>query len=86
MDSLLYKTLEIVGINHGSDGRICGLHRTNCGSLVQVGTKLKLQTATIKEFVEVKVPVQVDNDEVSQQPKKRGRPKAIKQLYRSIGW
>ncbi|KAJ3250428.1 hypothetical protein HK103_003541 [Boothiomyces macroporosus] len=67
-----YKTIEIVGLNHGSDGRMCGLHPTNCGTQVQVGMHLKLHKRTVDIPVITKVAVQ-------DLPAKRtrGRPKKV---------
>lgn len=75
---LKYKSLEIVGLDQGSFGRLCGIHPTNCGAAVNVGTLLKLQPATIEVPLtkQIKIPtVQVD------QPRKRGRPKSVPVEY-----
>ena len=76
MEYIKFKTIEVVGIRHGSNGRVCGLHTVSCGSSVQVGTRLKLHNAIIKVPIEKEVPIiNVPVEETL--PKKRGRKKKV---------
>ena len=76
MNSLQYKTLEIVGLENGSDGRLCGIHITNCGVAFDAGTKLILRKATVEVQVLKNIPVKAENAALNDPPtKKRGRPK-----------
>ena len=76
MNPLQYKTLELVGLDHGGNGRLCGIHSTNCGVAVNVGTKLVLRRATVDVQVLKKVPISTETPAVVDPPvKKRGRPK-----------
>ncbi len=73
---ILTKSIEIVGLDDGSNGRMCGVHPTNCGVFVQMGVNLKLRKASIEIPVIEKVPV-ISVENVSQLlPRKRGRPKS----------
>jgi hypothetical protein len=73
MDSILYKTIKIVGTQHGNNGRICGLHPQSCGAPLKVGMHLKLINANIRVPIEREMPV--INEVTPTEPKKRGRPK-----------
>ena len=79
---LQYKTIEIVGSDQRGNGRMCGIHSTNCGVSVQVGTKLILRRATIQVQVLQNIPiVQGTGAVVDPLPKKRGRPKKVAVQY-----
>ena len=56
-NSIKFKSIEIVGLNYGSDGRMCGMNPTNCGIQVQVGMHLKLRKGTVDMPLITKVPV-----------------------------
>ena len=80
MYSILSRPIEIVGISSGLDGRLCGLHRNNCGSAIRVGSILKIRHATITMMIKTKVLIQ--NIASSNQPKKVGRPKKEIEQYK----
>jgi hypothetical protein len=82
MNTIKYKSIEIVGATLGSDGRTCGLHIDSCGGAVKVDTKLKLCKSTIQ--LKVKRTITIDNElepvtETVELHKKRGRPKKDEQ-------
>jgi hypothetical protein len=68
-----YASIEIVGLEDGGFGRICGIHSSNCGAAVKKGTYLKL----IKSSVDVPIVDLVPIVRESNSPKKRGRPKKM---------
>jgi hypothetical protein len=82
MDSILYKTIEVVGTQHWNNGRMCGLHRQSCGASLQVGMHLKLNNATIQVPIERTIPV--INDIRPAVPKGRGRPKKTIQEVQKV--
>jgi hypothetical protein len=47
MNEILYKSIEIVGIDSGDEGRVCGLHKMACGGALEEGTRLKLVKASV---------------------------------------
>ena len=53
MNVMLNVPLEIVGLQNGENGRVCGLHPTACGMSVIAGTKLKLCKRTIPRIKSV---------------------------------
>ena len=71
--SLRLKSLELCGLEHGSNGRTCGVH-TICGSVVIVSMLLK-STRQILEEKEVERPIVVESNGSPTQ--KRGRPKKV---------
>ena len=77
---LKYKNIELVGLDHGSFGRQCGIHSSHCGVAVHVGSVLKLLAATIE--IPTSKQVAITHPIIpSDQPKKRGRPKAAPVEY-----
>lgn len=74
MSPILYRTIEIVGVDKGSEGRNCSQHEVNCGCALIVGTKLKLIKTTIEVTV-TRTEVVTGSTPIPEATKKRGRPK-----------
>jgi hypothetical protein len=71
------KVVEIVGLNHGSQGRACGLH-AECGRQVHVGSVVIFRSATVTVSREVIIFKDIHDPNLTNRPaKKRGRPKAL---------
>lgn len=81
MTLLPYSTIEIVGLNEGGFGRTCGIHSSNCGSSVKVGTHLKLIKSTVDIPQVKRVPICSEETHI---PKKRGRPKKKDVEYEEV--
>lgn len=75
-----YASIEIVGLEEGGFGRICGIHSFNCGVAVKKGTYLKLVKSSVNVPVVDLVPIVRE----SNSPKKRGRPKKTDSQYEEV--
>lgn len=73
---LRMKSIEIVGLSHGSNGRTCGLHEECCGTLVKPAIYLKLRKGLTDIFIDVEEEVDLYSTEVtSARSKKRKKGK-----------
>ncbi|KAI8891808.1 hypothetical protein BC833DRAFT_626446 [Globomyces pollinis-pini] len=82
MNNILYKHIEIVGLDEGSNGRICGIHPENCGSQLVVGNQVKIRKSRIQKIVTTMKEVIIP--EPTPVIKKRGRPKDSKKELQEI--
>jgi len=73
MSNLKNKTLEIVGLDDGNNGRVCGMHPKSCGQGLKEGMHLKLIKSTLEVSCEVKELISNDEPITS---RKRGSSKA----------
>ena len=77
LKELMYKRIEIVGIESGTHGRSCGLHEV-CGAELKVGTKLRIYGDEIIVEMHETEPITPE----PRPPSARGRKPAAK--YRSV--